>query len=579
MILTVEQITKYVLAPEDKRILAARKMSKKLLLHIEGIGLQEELARINNYENQDQFKAREKHAISNKFIAEELLRPTDNAFNARGGSTNFKFDTNSEVFEKDFRRILDNIRNSHSLSWYIENEWFHKFLTDPNGVILIESDGEEVKKEERKAYPTYKSIFSIKTYEQNGMYVDFIVFEPHETTKSEESKTFTKTTSEEISKYWVIDDTNWYLVIKRGDNIKVEKTLKHGFKRVPAILCSDIIDNVTGWKKSPIDAQVELMDKFLVSNSVVNIVEFFHNYPRPYLYADQCPRCNGTGNIGTSKEWISCDNPGCKNGSLLRRDPTDTILMKYPESGEPVLNNPGGYLYMPVEPLDMMYKSIDRTWNRIFFSHWGTVVSRDSGKDYSTATGRYIDAQPVNNRLNKYSKSIEKTHTAIVDFLGQYYFPLTFKQAFIQYGRRYLIETPDQIWEKYVNAKKLDAPVSSLDILLFQYLESEYRENETMFVVESKKARLEPFIHWSISTVRESETIPNEYKLQKEFFSEWIQTKTVEEIYSTELEKLRKELYKYCEEKNSKEEKESEEATHSDINEKQKEDERTEEVQ
>jgi hypothetical protein len=549
VILSIEQITKYVLDPEDKRILAAREMCKKLMLHIEGVGLQDHLARINNYENVDQFEAREKHAISNKFIAEELLRPTDNAFNARGGSTNFKFESNSEEFEKEFMKKLSNIKNSHSLSWYIENEWFNKFLTDPNGVILIESDGEDVKKEDRNAYPTYKSIFSIKTYEQSGMYVDFIVFEPHENITEVESKTFKKDSITEIKKYWVIDDRNWYLVIKKGDVVSIEKTLPHGFKRVPAVLCSDIIDNVTGWKKSPIDAQIELMDKFLLSNSVVNIVEFFHNYPRPYLYADPCPRCNGTGNIGTGKSWVSCDNPGCHSGALLRRDPTDTILMKYPDKDSPILNTPGGYLYMPVEPLEMMYTSIDRTWNRIFFSHWGTVVSRDSGKDYSTATGRYIDAQPVNNRLNKYSKSIEKTHTAIADFLGRYHFPLTFKQAFIQYGRRYLIETPDQIWEKYVNAKKLDAPVSSLDILLFQYLESEYRENETMFIVEHKKAQLEPFVHWSISTVRESETIPDEDKQRKEFFGEWIRTKTVEELYTATLDELRKQLSDYCKDK------------------------------
>ena len=121
MILSIKQITEYILAPEDKRILAAREMSKKLMLHIEGVGLQDHLARINNYENAAQFDAREKHAISNKFIAEELLRPTDNAFNARGGSTNFKFETNSEEFEKEFMKILSNIKNSHSLSWYIEN--------------------------------------------------------------------------------------------------------------------------------------------------------------------------------------------------------------------------------------------------------------------------------------------------------------------------------------------------------------------------------------------------------------------------------------------------------------------------
>jgi hypothetical protein len=548
MILSLDKIRELINAPVDKRIEAARIMSKKLMLHVEGVGLQEYLSQINNYENAMQFKAREKHAISNKFIAEELLRPTDNAFNARGGSTNYKFNIDSETKEKELVSKLAKIKNSHSLSWYIENEWFNKFITDPNGLILIESDGENTPEPDRNAYPTYKSIHSIKTYEQNGMYVDYVVFEPHENKEYTKNSFFGGKGKTEVKFYWIIDDKNWYLVKKENDNISIERTLPHGFKRVPAILCSDIIDNVTGWKKSPIDAQVELLDKFLVSNSVVNIVEFFHNYPRPYLFADKCTRCNGTGNIGTAS-WVSCDNPGCQNGSLVRRDVTDTILIKIPEEGEPIIKDPGGYLFMPTEPLQLMYTSIDRTWNRIFFSHWGTVVSKDTGKDYSTATGRYIDAQPVNNRLNKYSKSIEKAHTAIADFFGEYYFPLTFTQAFIQYGRRYLIETPDQIWEKYVNAKKLDAPVSSLDILLFQYIESEYRENDTMGLIETKKAKLEPFVHWSIKTVRDSQTISDEDKQMKEFFGEWVHSKDVEELYSKDLESLRKDLITYTKSK------------------------------
>lgn len=547
MILSPDKIKELISAPVDDRIVAARDMCDKLMLHVEGIGLQKFLARINNYENDAQFRAREKHAISLKFVTEELLRPTDNAFNARGGSSNFKFIDDNDEKEKELTNKLANIRNSHSLSWYIENEWFNKFITDPNGLIMIESDGENIEESKRKAYPTYKSISSIKTYEQIGIYVEYVVFEPHKKETVKSTKLFGgKPTETEY--YWIVDDENWYLAIKIGDNIEVIETLKHGFDRVPAILCSDIIDNVTGWKKSPIDAQIELLDKLTTSTSVINIVEFAHNYPRPYLFADKCQRCNGTGNIGTGNKWVSCDNPACNNGSLLRRDVTDTILMKVPntDEGETLIKSPGGYLSLPTEPLDLMYKSNDRLWNRIFFSQWGTVISKDSGKDYSTATGRYIDAQPVNNRLNKYSKSIERAHTALANFIGKFYYPLTFKEAFIQYGRRYLIETPDQIWEKYKTAKQADAPISSLDILLSQYVESEYRENETMYIVEMKKVKLEPFVHWSMKLVRESQTISDEDKQRKEFFSEWLSTKSVEEIYSTKIEELRTQLADYA---------------------------------
>jgi hypothetical protein len=532
MILSLSKITEVIKAKTDQKIEAAREMSKKLIRNVEGIGLQEYLSQINNYETHAQFAAREKHAVSNKAIVEELLRPTDNAFNARGGSKDYEFIEGADINKNSLIEKLSKIRNSHSLNWYIENEWFNKFITDPNGLIVIESDGIDIKAEERNAYPTYKSIFSIKAYQQNGIFVDWVIFEPH-------SKIDEVGTVKEL--YWALDEKAWYLVRKLGEVISIETTIVHKFKKVPAILCSDITDNVTGWKKSPIDAQIELLDQFCTKNSVLNIVEFFHNYPKMYMFAEACSRCNGTGNIGED-HFVRCDNPNCSAGKIAKPDVTDVYLMKVPEDGQPIIDKPGDYMTVPVNSLKLMYESIERQWNRMFFSHWGTVVSRDTGKDYSTATGRYIDAQPVNNRLTKYSKSIERAHTALADFIGIYYFPLTFKKAFIQYGRRYLIETPDQIWEKYVKAKEASAPVSTLDILIYQYLESEYRENETMYIVETKKVKLEPFVHWSIKIVRESTTISNEDKQKKEFFGEWIQTKTVEEMFEKDIENLRNEL-------------------------------------
>ena len=66
-----------------------------------------------------------------------------------------------------------------------------------------------------------------------------------------------------------------------------------------------------------------------------------------------------------------------------------------------------------------------------------------------------------------------------------------------------------------------------------------------MYVVETKKSKLEPFIHWEIATVRASETITDEDKQKKEFFGEWVKTLTDEEIYTKDLETLRKERDEY----------------------------------
>lgn len=516
-------------------------MSDKLKLHVDGIGLQSYLSRINSYENQLQFDARKKHAISNKFVTEELLRPVDNAFQARGGSKSYKFKSTGK--EDDLVDKLINIKSNSSLSEYIEQEWFHRFVTDPNGLIFMEvktSDKSEDSNndENRNLEPTYKSIHSIRDYKQSGLFVDWVVFEPHNILFDEQDP---RNERKKRKQFWVVDEVYYYLYELGNEGLKVIRTIENSFNRVPAILCSNIVDNVTGWKKSPIDSQVELLDKHLVSNSVLSISEFFHNYPREWTYIDSCAKCNGSGTIGMNDDVC----PEC-NGTrkAQRKDPTDIIELKIPDADQVKIDPPSGYTYMPTEPLELMTKSVDRVKDAAYFSQWGTLVTKDVSNE--TATGRFLDAQPVNNRLNKYSKSIEQAHTELVNFIGEFYFPETFEKAIIQYGRRYMIETPDQIWEKYIKSKIDNAPTSTLDLLLSQFLESEFRENEKLFIYELKKVKLEPFVHWDINTVNGLGVKQIDY-FKKLYFSDWIQLKEVREVIETDLTKLNNELTVFAE--------------------------------
>lgn len=527
----------------------ARAYNRRLLVHVEGVGMQEYLAQINNYENDKQFQARKDHAISNKSVSEELLRPVDNAFNARGGSKTYKF--KSEKTKEEFIDKLMSVKHGVSLSEYVENVWFNKFVTDPNGLIFIEIISEEDEEEataEPTAEPTYKNINSIRAYEQNGMFVDWVVFEPHCVSIDDDEK--------ETKEFWVVDEEHYYLYIDNDGKLSESKRIDNTFDKVPAVLCSNIIDPITEWKRSPIDGQVELMDRYLISNSVLTITEFFHNYPQQWMYVPRCNKCNGAGSIttqGRDNEQIKQDCPSCNgSGQFTRKDVTDLIKLQVPEGDDiKIAPDISGYLTLPTESWELMDKSVTRYGEKIFFTQWGTTVSRDAKNE--TATGRYLDAQPINNRLEKYSRSIEKVHTALANLLGKYHFPETFDGAIIQYGRRYLIETPDQIWEKYLKAKKDNAPVSTLDLLLFQYLESEFKENGQLFLYETKKAKLEPFVHWDIVTVQKLNVAPLDYA-KKLYFNDWIQTKDIKEIIETDIKILNQELSDFAEEKDIKQE-------------------------
>lgn len=530
--LTPIEIREIVLGELDPRICAARAMNNKLRLHVDGVDMQEYLARINNYENESQFEARKKHAISNKAVVEDLLRNVDNAFSARGGSKTYEF--TSDTAKEDFVKQLTDVKGGLAMSEYIEQVWFHNFLVDPNGLTFIEVTAEDEEDEtEKLAVPTYKSIHSIRAYEQNGIHVDWVIFEPHMITKGED-----KDDTETVT-FWYVDENAYYEYEVNDEGIKELRVIPNSFEKVPAVLCSNLIDPVTGWKKSPIDAQIELLNKHLVSNSVLSIAEFFHNYPQQWTYIDECNRCHGTGQVQDQNRHDS-DCEACNGtGQSTRKDVTDVIKLKIPsDNQQKIAPDISGFITMPTEAWKLMTDSVDRSAELIYYSHWGTTQEHG---DSETATGRFIDVQPVNNRLDRYSSSIELIHTNLTNLLGEFYYPETFERAFIQYGRRYLIETPDQIWAKYLTSKEKNAPITTLDLLLAQFLESEFRENEMAFTYEMKKVKLEPFVHWDITVVKGLGVADIDYK-KKLYFSDWIQTKTVKEVIDGDLKTLDQEL-------------------------------------
>ena len=154
MNLTLDKISEYYDIP-DPRIEKARIYSDTLNLHVNGVGLDKALEKINNYENDAQKLARDKFAISNKFITDRLLRPTDSVFSAKGGFSRYLFKSENESKETEFKGKLKDIYSGYSLSQYIHRIWFDKYIVDPNGLIFmeVEEDGSGI-------YPCYKSIHS-----------------------------------------------------------------------------------------------------------------------------------------------------------------------------------------------------------------------------------------------------------------------------------------------------------------------------------------------------------------------------------------------------------------------------------
>jgi hypothetical protein len=118
----------------------------------------------------------------------------------------------------------------------------------------------------------------------------------------------------------------------------------------------------------------------------------------------------------------------------------------------------------------------------------------------------------------------------------------SYQGATVNYGKRYMLESPDVLWEKYSNARIKGAATSVLDDLLQEYYEAKYDSDPIKLAIQSKLMKVEPFIHKTTEQVDSAISITPEDKIQKLYFSEWLSTLNEAMILSFSVEELKMQL-------------------------------------
>lgn len=153
MAYTTDEIKQIILTNPNRTMLdAARVMSKKLRMHIEGDGLDECIEAMPYFERPELLTIRKKYARSNQDVFERLFRQRDKVFTAKGGSKMYML---PEAQEKKFRAYLSVVKDGMSLEKWIEQIALKAFDVDPMSLTFIELN------ENGQAYPTYKSTSAI----------------------------------------------------------------------------------------------------------------------------------------------------------------------------------------------------------------------------------------------------------------------------------------------------------------------------------------------------------------------------------------------------------------------------------
>ena len=537
--------------PGKDRIAKGVEYSKKLRRHIYGEGMDTYFQSIEGFERNSLKELRVKYSKSNKDLFSRLGRPLDKIFTARGGSVYYNL---SDETEKKARLLTQDVKDGFSVRKWVECFWKPHILDDPFGVIFLElaSNKEAVKlKQQGKSfvYPTYKSIAGIYDYLPKGNRLEYIVF----TVSAEEKKSAGVDVSKII--YRVVDDAFDYWVEKSGEDVAIltNHTYTNYFGEVPAMVNSDIQNpQYENCFLSPYDEIIELAEQFLLKGSIRVTHDFMHGFPKYSEFASDCNNCNGTGR----KEAKECDVCNGSGKNVMTRV-SDVKMLSWPTKEDPLIMpaQVGGYISPDKTYYEIATADLQALEDAMSVTLWGSQsrlktqgmsLTPDAAK---TATEVMDEIKPQADRLVPVSEMAEQRDKFIRDNIIRLQISMNYQGSSVNYGRRYMLEGPDVIWQKYSDARAKGAPQNVLDTLLNEYQEANYQSDPVGLAIAKKLMYVEPFVHYTASVLKGLSPDPVDYKM-KLYFSEWLATQNESAIISQSVDELKASLSEYAKAKN-----------------------------
>lgn len=522
MALELDQIITIIKAHQTvpTYIKTGRAMHTELLALVEGDGFHEELIhKIEHIESPQKQEVRLKYSRSIKDTFERLLRPIDNVFNATGSSK--EYNVTAEANKQTVLDMVGNIRGGKSVEQWLEAFWIKLYHVDPNGLVFMEWKGVDEDSEAR-TWPTYKSINNIRGYQAEGQEVKWVLFEHNNT----------QVNGEDALTWRFVDDKFDYTFIQQGEVISQleDQTFDNPFRKCPALVNSDIIKVNKPIRLSPLYPIVDVMKEYARDQSIKTIYKFLHGFPMFWKYVQQCTVCTGTG-IVDGAQCGTCHG----HGYLRSKDVTDAITLPAPKTKEDFKLAPdiAGFITPPLDIWERYDTELNLLENLAHKTHWGSFVDHSANE---TATARFIDIQPVEGKLDKYSSVGEGMEKAISNLVIRFVDQsedIGDQGAQITWGRGFIMEPMGILLEKYSKARESGDNTTILDRLFNEYLTSKYKTDPLNLERSLVKAEVEPFIHYTIEQVL---AIYGQEKAQeKGLFRDWWETidptgKTAEQL-------------------------------------------------
>jgi hypothetical protein len=209
----------------------------------------------------------------------------------------------------------------------------------------------------------------------------------------------------------------------------------------------------------------------------------YFNYPDGH--SEVCDRCRGEGKV-------------------VPVGPDKTYILEIPDSATSIdLRPPAGYIEPDIATAAEQALELQRKARELEEAALGKegVLNRDGTVE--TATGKQIDLQPVFDRCTTYGKSWKWVLQNVLDTLARLRYSGEFKQSAINVGKKYQIETVDELKARYKLAKEAGYPDSVLFGLLEDIVYTEYADDPMELEYNRIKLYLEPVPTRSTSEVQQ----------------------------------------------------------------------------
>ena len=443
------------------------------------------IKQIEKIESNDRAQARLKYSKDIRDMFDRVMQPRTNVFTASGGSIHNEISNKAQ--KEKFIKSLAHFKGQKSIKKYLSEDFFRLGDVDPNGLLFLEYNADV------DIFPTYKSINDIRYYSSDGQLLDVLLFEPKTITNGGLS----------FIKWRVVDDKKDWTVIQQGTNYTVSEdaTFEHPFGRVPATILSDRQETGSELRVSPIFPIEELSKDYARDKSILTIYKFQHGFPRHWRYVKECRTCQGTGKTGQGDTLAKCGL--CNDGIINRNDITDVQTLEMPRDSDSAIIAPNveGFVSPDLNTWTQYNVDLKNSEGLIDSTMWGTKRIKEGGNE--TATGRFIDVQPVKNKLDVFSDNAEWTENQLSDWVENWVAGMPKEQSEYHksYGRNYIIESSDVLEDKYNDARTSGANNTMLDKLLDEWILSVYQNNPILLDQMQKKRLVEPYIHQSIDQV------------------------------------------------------------------------------